>query len=86
MSMYNQIAGETAPQGIVKTVFTFTVLHRADNHIGSIEEAMYEANEGDAVGWETDSSTVPVSPDRVADELVALGNDGTFFNNGEEVN
>lgn len=64
---------------IVKTVITFTVLHRADNPITDLETALYEANEGDAVGWETDCTSEPVDPEQVVNELVALGNDGLFF-------
>jgi hypothetical protein len=40
-------------------------------------------NEGSAVGWETGRTTVPVPADRVCDELVALGNDGIFFDDDE---
>lgn len=67
--------------GIVKTTITFTVLHRADNPLSdhTLEEVLWEASEGDAVGWETDRVTQPVPDDRLADELIALGNDGTFF-------
>jgi len=71
--------------GIVKTTITFTLLHRADNPLDeyTIEEVLYETREGWAVGWETGRVTEPISPDRVADELVALGNDGTFFEDEE---
>lgn len=72
------------PEGIVKTTITFTVLHRADNPMESLGHAMSESWDGDAVGWETESVTVPVSPDDVVDELVALGNDGTFFDDDDE--
>ena len=39
--------------------------------------------EGDAVGWETDRIVEPVPAERVSDELVALGNDGTVFDDDE---
>jgi hypothetical protein len=67
--------------GIVKTTITITVLHRDSNPMTDydIREVLYEMQEGDAVGWETDRTTEPVPADRVADELVSLGNDGTFF-------
>lgn len=66
--------------GIVKTTVTITVLHRADNNLGpDIQDVLYEMNEGAAVGWETDRTTVTVPAERVCDELVELGNDGTFF-------
>ena len=67
--------------GIVKTTITITVLHRDNNPMTDydIENVLYEMREGEAVGWETDRTTEPVPADRVADELVLLGNDGTFF-------
>jgi hypothetical protein len=67
--------------GIVKTTITITVLHRGDNPMTDhdIEEVLYEMREGEAVGWETDRVTEPVPADQVSDELLALGNDGTFF-------
>jgi len=66
---------------IVKTVITFTVLHRADNPMTdySIDQVLSETNEGDAVGWETDRTSQTIPPEQVVDELIALGNDGTFF-------
>lgn len=73
-------------RGIVKTTITITVLHRADNPMTDcdIEEVLYETREGEAVGWETDRVTEPVAAEQVPDELVALGNDGTFFDDDEE--
>lgn len=67
---------------IVKTTITITLLHRADNPMDShnIEQVLWEMSEGDAVGWETDRTTKPVPAERVEAELIALGNDGTFFN------
>lgn len=71
-------------EGIAKTTVTITVLHRAENILGpDIEDVLYEMNEGDAVGWETNRTTVPVPADRVFDELVELGNDGIFFDDDE---
>lgn len=70
---------------IIKTVITITVLHRADNPMTEydIEEVLYEMREGEAVGWETDRVTEPVAAEQVPDELVALGNDGTFFDDDD---
>ena len=48
-----------------------------------IEEVLYEMREGDAVGWETDRIVEPVPAERVSDELVALGDDGTVFDDDE---
>jgi len=72
--------------GIVKTTITITVVHRADNPLTdhSIDEVLYEMQEGDAVGWETGRVTEAVPAERVCDELVALGNDGTFFDDDDE--
>lgn len=73
-------------RGIVKTTITITVLHRADNPMTDcdIEEVLYEMREGEAVGWETGRVTETVAAEQVPDELVALGNDGTFFDDDEE--
>lgn len=67
--------------GIVKTTITITVLHRDDNAMTDhdIEEVLYEMRDGEAVGWETGRVTEPVPAEKVYDELVALGNDGEFF-------
>lgn len=82
---------------ISKTTFTFTVLHRTDEPFnddydsgydgpfcGSIAEAMQRSFDGNAVGDVTAEETVPVEDADVADELVALGNDGEFFDNDLE--
>lgn len=64
---------------IVRTTFTFTVVHPAAVTLEDIQAALAESFDGDAVGRETDRVTVPLGDAIVADELVALGNDGTFF-------
>jgi hypothetical protein len=64
---------------ISKTVFTFTVLHRTDGQPVNLEHAVNESFDGHMVGLETDSVTTSVPDEQVADELVALGNDGEFF-------
>lgn len=73
-------------RGIVKTTITTTVLHREDNPMTDhdIEEVLYEMREGEAVGWETGRVTETVAAEHVLDELVALGNDGTFFDDDDE--
>lgn len=75
---------------ISKTTFTFTVLHRTDEpfiwdgqegvgpYDNNLGEALARSWDGHAVGWVADETTV-VPSDQVAAELVALGNDGTFF-------
>lgn len=65
---------------ISKTTYTFTVLHRTDEPFTEgLTEAMARSYDGHAVGWETNEVTESVPDDKVSDELVAIGNDGTFF-------
>lgn len=77
---------------ISKTTFTFVVLHRTDEPFsdgydsgydgpftGTLAEAMQRSWDGHAVGSETGSITEGVPDDKVAEELVTLGNDGYFF-------
>lgn len=65
---------------ISQTTITFTVLHRTDEPIEDLEEALARSYDGNAVGAETSLITVPVADESVADLLVGLGNDGQFFN------
>lgn len=65
---------------ISKTVFTFTVLHESGELLTSLEHALSESMFGAAVGQTTGRTTVPVGAGDVKDELLALGNDGEFFN------
>lgn len=69
---------------ISKTVITFTVLHRTDEPIEDLTEAIDRSMDGHAVGWETDSVTSEVADADVVDELVKLGNDGEFFDHDLE--
>jgi hypothetical protein len=64
---------------IAKTTFTFTVLHRSDEPLEDLSAAIYEASEGHAVGMGSHQTTVPVPDSQVPAELVALDNDGSFF-------
>lgn len=78
---------------ISKTTITFTVLHRTgdeglveagnrdyghylDSPLGYI---MQESWDGGMVGVESEPTTVPVPASKVERELLAMGNDGTFF-------
>lgn len=70
---------------ISKTVFTFTVLHPTDEPLWSLEHALSESDDGNAVGWTTGSVTVAVPAGDVAAELIALGNDGEFFDEDEDL-
>lgn len=72
---------------IFKTTLTVIVLHEAD----SAEEAAqriadeglngtaYEITDGEWIGMVVNGPTVEVPADKVESELIALGNDGTFF-------
>jgi hypothetical protein len=65
---------------IAKTTITFTVLHLASDPLpDDLLVVLEETNTGHAVGWTTDRKTVEVPDSRVVTELVALGNDGSFF-------
>lgn len=69
---------------INKTVITFTVLHRADEPLPcGLAHVLEETDYGNAVGLETDRKTVEVPNMDVQSELIALGNDGEFFEDGE---
>jgi len=84
---------------ISKTTITFVVLHRTDEPLDNFEqhgdgpldnslgEALARSWDGNAVGSIVTDETVPVPDEQVEDELVALGNDGEFFDDdleGEE--
>ncbi len=79
---------------ISKTTITFTVLHRTDEPIvgfpgdgplcSPLGEALARSWDGHAVGAETSMTTVEVADDKVEDELIALGNDGEFFDDDLE--
>jgi hypothetical protein len=84
---------------ISKTTVTFTVLHRTDDPVLSGQETigeydhaydgllgyiMRESWDGGMVGVESDPKTVPVPDDQVPGELLAMGNDGTFFDDDLE--
>lgn len=79
---------------ISKTTITFTVLHYSDDPVvsgaefigeyerptdGMLGYVMQEAWDGSMVGMESDPVTVPIPDDQVESELLALGNDGRFF-------
>lgn len=77
------------PSIISRTTFTFTVLHRTDEPFTGFDgdgpldttlgEALARSWDGNAVGLVTAEVTVPVPLEEVEDALVALGNDGAFF-------
>lgn len=65
---------------ISQTTITFTVLHRTDEPIADLHEALARSYDGHAVGAETNCVTIPIKDDKVEALLVSLGNDGLFFN------
>lgn len=65
---------------ISETVITFRILHRTDEPVEDLREALERSWYGHAVGLDDTYETTPVPDGEVADRLVALGNDGTFFN------
>lgn len=72
---------------IGETTFTFTVMHRIDQPVDDLEEAMERAETGHAVGLWVQGMTRAVPNSQVPARLQALNNDGTFFDddlNSEE--
>lgn len=72
---------------INKIVLRVTVLAQDDtleqsvNSIGdmSLESLARSMSEGDLIGTYSIQSSETVEPEKVVDELLAIGNDGTFF-------
>ncbi len=66
---------------IVKTTFLVTVLHENTTDVPnwSLESISSELDEGNIIGQVQHLGTLPVLPERLHDELLAVGNDGTFF-------
>jgi hypothetical protein len=67
---------------ISRTTFTFTVLHRTDEPFLSddpLQEALARSYDGNAVGATTGDVTIDLPDTTVPEELVELGNDGSFF-------
>ncbi len=64
---------------ISKTVITITVLHRTDEPLSSIYEALERIDTGNGVGDVEIGTAQYVEDVNVPEALVELGNDGTFF-------
>lgn len=66
---------------ILKTTLTLTVLHHEDIDIAnmSIDDIAYQIGDGESIGDMKTVSTEPVPADKVQEELLAIGNDGSFF-------
>lgn len=72
---------------IRKAIITVTVLY--DDAIsgppGHLElSTLAEALDDDMIGQVEDTSDEPVPADRVEQELLAIGNDGTFFGDSDD--
>lgn len=68
-----------SPADISKTTYTYVVYHRTDDQPDDLGHALAEAYDGSMVGSVIDDRTEPVDPGSLVDELVAIGNDGEFF-------
>lgn len=66
---------------IQKTTFVITVLHTDDErpNAPSIEQLAKALDDGPWIGQMEQKATVPVPAKSVCKELLAIGNDGTFF-------
>jgi len=64
---------------ICKTTYTYVVYHEQDDDPQDIYNAIQQAYDGGMVGATVSESTTPVDPDKLHEELVAIGNDGLFF-------
>lgn len=62
-----------------KTTYTFIVYHENTDPPEDLGHAMRESFDGSMVGAVTSERTDAVHPDHLRDELIAIGNDGTFF-------
>ena len=67
---------------IQKSTMTFTFLHPAGAVVAdmTVADVFEQCEEGDFIGdWSTPVETQDVPADQVRAELLALGNDGHFF-------
>ena len=64
---------------VSRTTFVFEVLHRTDEPLDNLYDALREAETSHAVGQVVEQHSVDLDDDDVADELRDLGNDGEFF-------
>jgi hypothetical protein len=84
-SQQSTLAGapESADTKIVKIVYQVVALMpAADAHWAQhskAEKALSEINEGDWIGCDIVGSVENIPNDKIRDELLAIGNDGTFF-------
>lgn len=67
-----------------KTIIQITILHPDDYDPagGPLDEVLSDMDDGPIIGLSTIVSTDSVPPEALRDELLALGNDGAFFEEG----
>ena len=70
----------------VKTVITLTVIHDSTLPIDCMElsHIAREMEEGEVIGAMTQASSTPIPDGEIRRGLMAVGNDGEFFNFDEE--
>lgn len=62
------------------THYVFTIVHEDEDRPISLDDALYQAYEGHAVGSVTEEvSATGRTLDEIRPTLLDLGNDGTFF-------
>ena len=64
---------------ILKTTYTYVVYHEQDDVPLDLRHALSEAMDGSMIGGVAGETTKPVNPDTLKQELISIGNDGTFF-------
>lgn len=75
------------PKNIIKSAFQIIVLHPEDVDVTamSLEDLAYEMDNGMCVGqFRHIGSSTRLHPDVLESELNELGNDGTFFDDGDD--
>jgi hypothetical protein len=70
---------------VYKHVFTLIVYSEGDplNNEWDMDDIMYEMDTGCLIGYTKLESVEAVPPERVKEDLLAIGNDGTFFDDEE---
>lgn len=74
---------------IVRTVFTVEVFSRGayevrdDDNLHDLEAIAYDISQGDHIGDVTWTSAEIIPTGKVAEHLLRIGNDGTFFANAD---
>lgn len=70
-----------AERRIIKSTFTLTVLHDEKDNVTDIPPALLikRINDGPMVATAQHIASTPLPANKVKDELIAIGNDGTFF-------